>query len=104
VVVLAQWFVTNKFLRYRFLTYGPEVVAYYSVPQEEREGPNPMCETFPRIAGAKGGNALSSSFVCRRNLLFALKACDYVRYGSGGGQEHKNAICILGLNMINDKV
>jgi hypothetical protein len=27
-----------------------------------------------------------------------------VRYGRGGGQEIKNAICILSLNIINDKV
>lgn len=54
---------------------------YYNHPPEERDMVNPMCETFPRIA-----------------------ACNYVRYGSGGGQETKNAICILGLNMINDKV
>ena len=40
-----------------------------------------MCEAFPRIA-----------------------PCDYVRYGMGGGQEHRSAICVLGLNMINDKV
>ena len=53
------------------------------MPLEEREveGSNPMCETFPRIA-----------------------ACNYIRYGTGGGQDVKNAICILGLNMINDKV
>jgi hypothetical protein len=53
------------------------------MPLEEREveGSNPMCETFPRIA-----------------------SCNYIRYGMGGGQDTKNAICILGLNMINDKV
>ena len=27
-----------------------------------------------------------------------------MRYGRGGGQETKNAICILSLNIINDKV
>ena len=31
--------------------------------------------------------------------------CSYTRYARlGGGQEQKNAICILNLNMINDKV
>ena len=44
-------------------------------------GVNPMCEAFPRIA-----------------------SCNYVRYGTGGMQEVRSAICILGLNMINDKV
>ncbi len=78
-----MWFITNKFLKYNFLAYGLLVARYYSMPREERESymMNPMCETFPRIAG-----------------------CDYHRYGSGGAQEVKNAICVLGLNMINDKV
>ena len=81
VVVMAQWFVTHKFLKYQFLDYGPAVLRYYSVPQEERESydVNPMCEAFPRIA-----------------------TCNYYRYGGGGGQETLNAMCILGLNMIND--
>jgi hypothetical protein len=34
----------------------------------------------------------------------ALAACDYWRWGSGGQQESINAICILALNIINDKV
>ena len=31
-------------------------------------------------------------------------SCDYWRWGSGGRQENINAICVLALNMINDKV
>merc|ERR1719397_2069517 len=42
---------------------------------------NPMCNAFPRIAN-----------------------CDYWRWGLGGRQESINAICILALNIINDKV
>lgn len=82
-VVLSQWFITNRFLKYQFLRYGPAVISYYNLPPEERsltQGVNPMCEAFPRIA-----------------------SCNYVRYGTGGGQEVRSAICILGLNMINDK-
>lgn len=33
-----------------------------------------------------------------------MASCDYKRYGPGGGQETKNALCVLGLNMINDKI
>ena len=40
-----------------------------------------MCEVFPKVA-----------------------ACNYKRYGMGGREDGRNAICILGLNMINDKV
>ena len=43
---------------------------------------NPMCEVFPKVA-----------------------TCLYSRYSRlAGHQETKNAICILNLNMINDKV
>lgn len=31
-------------------------------------------------------------------------SCDYWRWGAGGKQENINAICVLNLNMINDKV
>ena len=61
-----------------------QVWQYYLLPEEEQRMPgrkNPMCNTFPRIA-----------------------SCDYWRWGSGGRQENINAICILGLNHINDKV
>jgi len=40
-----------------------------------------MCYTFPRIA-----------------------SCEYYRFGSGGGQDKISALCILGLNIVNDKV
>ena len=42
---------------------------------------NPMCRTFPRIA-----------------------SCDYHRFGGGGKDASINAICILALNVVNDKV
>ena len=31
-------------------------------------------------------------------------SCNYWRWGPGGMQENINAICVLALNMINDKV
>ena len=46
-----------------------------------KAGQNPMCYAFPRIV-----------------------SCDYHKFGSGGKQEDLNAICILALNIINDKV
>jgi len=82
LIVLIQFGLTNVFLHHRFAWYGPNVLFYYRLPEEEqREMKNPMCDTFPRIA-----------------------SCDYWRWGSGGRQENINAICVLGLNMINDKV
>merc|ERR1712223_1650941 len=84
VIVAVQFVITHRFLHYRFLTYGFQVWQYYLLPPEEQRMPgvkNPMCIAFPRIA-----------------------SCDYWRWGSGGRQESINAICILALNIINDKV
>lgn len=83
-VVLLTFLLTHRFLHFRYLFYGFNVWQYYLLPEEEQRMPgrkNPMCNTFPRIA-----------------------SCDYWRWGSGGRQENINAICILGLNHINDKV
>ena len=83
-IVISQIFVINKFLHYQFFDYGLRVYMWYSMPPEERlmSNLNPMCEVFPKIA-----------------------TCDYIRFGRlGGGQSSKNAICVLSLNIINDKV
>ena len=57
---------------------------FYSLPPEEimlADSRNPMCEAFPRVA-----------------------SCTYYQYGAGGRQSALNALCILGLNIIIDKV
>jgi len=82
LVATSVLFLTNKFLNHRFLLYGLKVSSYYRLPEEEqRLQKNPMCEVFPRIA-----------------------SCNYWRWGSGGRQQNINSICVLALNMINDKV
>jgi len=84
LILVTQVFVTNAFLNYRYMDYGYQVYKYYMLPPEERQkfdAINPMCEVFAKVA-----------------------SCNYVRYGRGGGQERKAAICILSLNIINDKV
>jgi len=83
-IVCAAFFLSHRFLHFRFFEYGYQVWQYYLLPPEEQRMPgvkNPMCHVFPRIA-----------------------FCDYWRFGTGGHQENVNAICILALNIINDKV
>jgi len=83
-IVISQLFLTNRFLGGNFLTYGSDVYQYYSLPAEEttlEDVHNPMCEAFPRVA-----------------------SCTYYQYGSGGRQNALNALCILALNIIIDKV
>ena len=46
--------------------------------------------------------------MARKEMLFkktfCSAFCDYWRFGTGGHQENVNAVCILALNIINDKV
>ncbi len=84
LVLIGAFFATDRFLEYRWRDYGFRVWTYYHLPPEEQRmasKTNPMCYTFPRIA-----------------------ACTYYRFGTGGKQENIEALCILSLNIINDKV
>jgi len=84
VISVSQFFATDAFLGNQFYYYGIDIFNYYRLPPEVRDLNstfNPMCEIFPRV-----GN------------------CMVNRYNRGGGQQTGNAICILALNMINDKV
>ena len=68
----------------QFMFYGAKVVRFYQVPAEEavmRGILNPMCEVFPRVA-----------------------SCTYWKYGSGGRQTGLDALCILALNIVIDKI
>jgi len=83
-ISVSQFFVTDAFLANQFIYYGVDIFNYFRLPPEVRElnsTSNPMCEVFPRV-----GN------------------CMVNRYNRGGGQQTASAVCILALNMINDKV
>lgn len=57
---------------------------FYQVPAEEavmRGILNPMCEVFPRVA-----------------------SCTYWKFGGGGRQTGLDALCILALNIVIDKI
>jgi len=85
IILVGQVFFTDALLGGQFHDYGINLYKYYRVPIEERDlnGTinNPMCEVFPKAGG-----------------------CFFQRYNRAGGQQSLNAVCILGLNMINDKV
>ena len=58
-----------------------------------------MCIAFPRI----GKLIRLKILFLYLQFLYLSASCDYWRWGSGGRQESINAICILALNIINDK-
>lgn len=83
-IAIFSVYITHKFLLDQYLEYGLQLYRYYTIEPEERVRlglVDPMCEVFPKMA-----------------------ACKYHRYGMGGREDTRHAICILGLNMINDKV
>ena len=70
-------FTTRDFTVFNFFRY-------YAYPPEEivqLDLVNPMCEAFPRVA-----------------------SCTFWKYGTGGKPVGHNAICILALNMVIDKI
>ena len=73
------------------------------MPPEERmmRNLNPMCEVFPRIASCDYIRQLTK---LKYFWLIIKLFLSNFRFGAGGHQEKKNALCILGLNMINDKI
>ena len=117
LIVLCQLLLTNSFLGDQnkilfagmqiffpggyFMTYGADVYNFYSLPPEElllEDARNPMCEAFPRVG---------TSIQCIFHPHFPMHqvaSCTYYQYGAGGKQSGLNALCILGLNIIIDKV
>ncbi|KAK7076167.1 hypothetical protein SK128_021371 [Halocaridina rubra] len=79
VNIVGQLFLIDKFLGNAFLTYGPRVVEYTEMDQEERV--DPMIFVFPRMT-----------------------KCHFHKFGSSGTIERADAFCLLPLNILNEKV
>ena len=88
--MVAVYFLTDRFLNGKFLDYGYKALIFFRYRPDEiviekrtfgNIIKNPMCDTFPRVA-----------------------SCNFWQYGSSDKPENINAICILALNVINDKV
>ncbi|XP_046445811.1 innexin inx2-like [Daphnia pulex] len=79
VNVIGQIFLTNRFLGGEFLRYGIEVVEFLDQDPETRV--DPMARVFPRLT-----------------------KCVFHKYGSSGTIQRHDALCILALNIINEKI
>lgn len=69
----------DKFLGGSFLTYGTDVIKYSNMNQENRS--DPMIEIFPRIT-----------------------KCTFHKYGASGSIQKHDSMCILALNILNEKI
>jgi len=79
VNVIGQMYFINYFLGGVFMTYGTKVLDFMNMDDEMRS--DPMMEVFPRVT-----------------------KCTFHKYGSSGTIMKLDALCILGLNIINEKI
>ncbi|VVC31893.1 Innexin [Cinara cedri] len=79
VNVIANIYVTNKFLGASFMTYGTDVLEHYR--NRDDRPVNPMDAVFPRLT-----------------------KCDFFKYGPSGTVQNVDAMCVLGQNVLNDKL
>lgn len=77
--VLLQVYLMDVFLGNQFTTYGTDVFKVSQLPVEERY--DPMSKVFPRVT-----------------------KCTWTQYGQSGSKEIRDAICILPINIINEKI
>ena len=67
------------FLGGEFMTYGSDVLNYTGMESEDR--PDPMKTVFPKVT-----------------------KCTFHKYGASGTIEKKDGLCVLPLNIINEKI
>lgn len=77
--VIGQMYLINTFLGNAFMTYGTEVIKWSESDPESRT--DPMIDIFPRVT-----------------------KCTFHKYGPSGTIERHDAMCVLALNIINEKI
>jgi hypothetical protein len=77
--VIAQVYLIDAFLGGSFRTYGLDVLRFTEMDQSKRI--DPMVKVFPRMT-----------------------KCTFHRFGSSGDVQRHDALCILPLNIINEKI
>ncbi|XP_011869067.1 PREDICTED: innexin inx3 [Vollenhovia emeryi] len=79
VNTIGNIFFVDVFLGGSFLTYGMNVVKWSTLNQDERS--DPMIEIFPRLT-----------------------KCTFHKYGASGSIQSYDALCVLALNIFNEKI
>lgn len=79
VNVISNMYFINSFLGGSFFTYGTEVWNFSTMNQENRV--DPMIEIFPRVT-----------------------KCTFHKFGSSGTIQKLDALCVLALNILNEKI
>ena len=77
--VLGQMYSLDRFFGGEFLTYGIEVIQFFQMDQEDRV--DPMTRIFPKMT-----------------------KCKFYKYGPSATLQTIDALCLLPLNIINEKI
>lgn len=77
--VIVQMYLINSFLGGVFMTYGTDVLRWSEADPEERT--DPLQRVFPRVT-----------------------KCTFHKFGFSGTIERHDAMCVLALNIINEKI
>lgn len=79
VNVVVNILLMDRFLGGAFMTYGTDVLRLSNMNQENRS--DPMVEIFPRVT-----------------------KCIFHKYGASGSIQKHDALCVLALNILNEKI
>lgn len=79
VNVIGQLYFMNFFLGGQFFDYGMDVLRVSELPIEERV--DPLSKVFPKVT-----------------------KCTFNNYGPSGTVENKDGLCVLAINIINEKI
>lgn len=77
--IIAQIYFTDYFLGYEFSTYGTRVMEFAKMEYEQRT--DPMAFVFPKLT-----------------------KCTFLKFGPSGTIEKADSLCVLSLNIINEKI
>lgn len=77
--VIGQIYFTDFFLGNEFRNFGLDVISYSQMEHEDR--PDPMAKIFPKVT-----------------------KCTFHKYGPSGTVENKDGLCVLPINIINEKI
>lgn len=76
--IIVQMWLMNRFFDGEFMTYGLRVLNLIDTPQDERM--DPMVYVFPRMT-----------------------KCIFHKYGASGSIQKHDSLCLLPLNIVNEK-
>ena len=79
VHVIGQIYIIDSFVGGEFTTYGLDVLNYTEMEHEDR--PDPMHVVFPKMA-----------------------KCTFFKYGPSGTIQKHDGLCVLPVNIINEKI